>query len=92
MQFRRKLRDRLSYLISIKIRWACFCCPGVRPRMPEMKKRADRRERQSLEIEASQASLRKSIAETERLVDESDEMLRRHRRECDEDELSAPRR
>jgi hypothetical protein len=38
------------------------------------------------EIEASQDALRKSIAETERLVGESDKMLRRHRRECEEDD------
>ena len=55
--------------------------------MPEnKKKRAERRERHTLEIEASQKALRESISETERLVGESDEMLRRHRKECDEDE------
>ena len=36
--------------------------------------------------EASQDGLRKSIAETERLVGESDKMLRRHRKECEEDD------
>ena len=54
--------------------------------MPDRKKRAERREQHSREIEESQDALRKSIAETERLVGESDEMLRRHRRECDEDD------
>ena len=48
--------------------------------------RAARRERHSSEVAASQADLKESIAETDRLVDESDEMLRRHRRECDEEE------
>lgn len=48
--------------------------------------RAARRERHTLEVAASQAELKESIAETDRLVDESDEMLRRHRRECDEEE------
>lgn len=52
--------------------------------MPSPKDRAARRDRHSEEIEASQAELRKSISETERLVGESEEMLRRHRRECEE--------
>jgi hypothetical protein len=52
--------------------------------MPTPKDRAARAERHSEEIEASQARLRDSIKETERLVDESDEMLRRHRREDEE--------
>lgn len=46
---------------------------------------AQRRRQHATEIEASQASLRKSIQETERLVGESDKMLRRHRQECDDD-------
>ena len=46
--------------------------------------RADRRDRHAAEVEASQAELRKSITETERLVDESDRMLRRHRTECED--------
>jgi hypothetical protein len=45
-----------------------------------------RRERHALETEASQAKLRASIAETERLVDETDSMLRRHRKECEDQE------
>jgi hypothetical protein len=49
--------------------------------MPTPKDRAERRERHSAEVEASQAALRDSINETERLVKESDEMLRRHREE-----------
>lgn len=48
--------------------------------------RAEQRERHDLEIEASQKTLRESIAETERLVGESDEMLRRHRGERQENE------
>jgi hypothetical protein len=46
--------------------------------------RAARRERQTSEVEASQEELRENVAETDRLVDASDKMLRRHRRECDE--------
>ena len=56
--------------------------------MPDKKKRADRRAQQAREVEDSQAALRTSIAETERLVDESDKMLRRHRQECDDDDAS----
>ena len=49
--------------------------------MPTSKDRAERRDRHAAEVEASQDALRKSIDETERLVEESDEMLRRHRTE-----------
>jgi hypothetical protein len=66
--------------------------PDPRPEefspMPDIKKRAERRKQQAAEVEASQVSLRQSIAETERLVSESDKMLRRHRRECEEDDKS----
>ncbi len=54
--------------------------------MPDKVKRAERREQQAREIEASQEGLRQSIAETDRLVGESDKMLKRHRRECEEDD------
>lgn len=54
--------------------------------MPDRKKRAERREQQSREVEASQKALRESIAETKRLVGESEEMLRRHRKESDDDD------
>jgi hypothetical protein len=54
--------------------------------MPDNKKRAERREQQSREIEASQKALRVSIAETERLVGESEAMLQRHRRESAADD------
>ena len=57
--------------------------------MVDKKKRAERREQQSREVEASQAALRESIAETERLVGESDEMLRRHRKECEDDDIQS---
>ena len=52
--------------------------------MPDRQKRAERREKHAREVEASQAALRASIAETQRLVDASEAMLKRHRRE-DED-------
>lgn len=48
--------------------------------------RAARREQQAVEIEKSQTAIRKSIAETERLMDTSGEMLTRHGRERDEDD------
>ena len=54
--------------------------------MTDRKKRAERRDQQAREIEASQKQLRASIAETDRLVGESDKMLRRHRQECHEDD------
>ena len=54
--------------------------------MPDKMTRADRREQQASEVEESQRKLKASIAQTQRLVDESDEMLRRHRRECESDE------
>lgn len=47
---------------------------------------AKRRDRHADEVEASQVRLRASIAETERLVDDSDFMLRRHRKECEDGE------
>ena len=52
--------------------------------MPDRKARAERRAQHAAEVKASQAKLRASIAETERLVGESDMMLRRHRKECDD--------
>ena len=57
--------------------------------MPTAKDRAARRKRQSAEVEAAQLELRQSIAVTERLVDESNEMLRRHRREAEDGDAKA---
>jgi hypothetical protein len=54
--------------------------------MSEAESRADRRERQTREVEESQRELRESIENTRRLLDESDQMLARHRREWDEGE------
>ena len=54
--------------------------------MHTRKDRSDLRARQAAEIEASQAALRKSISETERLVGESEKMLNRHRVEAEESE------
>lgn len=51
-------------------------------------KRAERRAQQAREVEESQAKLRASITETERLMDASDKMLRRHRRELDDDDAA----
>lgn len=49
-------------------------------------RRSSRAAQQGSEIEANQEALRRSIAETERLVTESETMLRRHRREREEDD------
>ena len=56
--------------------------------MPDAKSRAARREQQAREVEESQTALRKSIAETQLLVDKSEEMLERHRREREADDLA----
>ncbi len=56
--------------------------------MSDKKSRAERREKHAREVEASQAALRASIAETQRLVDASDAMLKRHRREDEEGDES----
>jgi hypothetical protein len=53
---------------------------------PKADRRAERKKRHVGEVEASQANLRKSVAETDRLVVASDKMLRRHRKECDEED------
>ena len=52
--------------------------------MPTVKDRAERKERHAADVEASQEALRKSIDETGRLVEQSEEMLRRHRKEHEE--------
>ena len=44
------------------------------------------RQRQADELEANQQDLRDSIAESERLVGEADSMIRRHRKECDDND------
>ena len=49
--------------------------------MPTRKDRAEREKRHASEVAASQDALRKSIEETQRLVGESEDMLRRHQRE-----------
>ena len=59
--------------------------------MPDKITRAARRAKHTAEVKASQANLRTSIAETERLVGESDRMLERHRKECDADEARRER-
>jgi hypothetical protein len=60
--------------------------------MTDSKKRAERRDQQSQEIHANQAKLRESIAESERLVSEAEKILRRHRKECEEDDAAADRK
>jgi hypothetical protein len=56
--------------------------------MPDRKQREARRAQQAHEIEENQEALRRSIAESQRLIDEAAEMTRRHRRELEEDERS----
>lgn len=48
--------------------------------------RVERRERHAREVEESQKAFRDSISDTERLVGESEKMLRRHRREREDDD------
>ena len=54
--------------------------------MTSKRRRAERREQQAREVEASQELLRESIAETDRLVDDADQMLKRHAKEREEDD------
>jgi len=54
--------------------------------VPEKRRRAERSEQQAREIEANQQALRNSINETRRLVTQSEDMLRRHRKERGEDD------
>lgn len=48
--------------------------------------RDQRRARHETEVEESQRGLRESIANTRNLLDASDEMIKRHRREADDAE------
>jgi len=54
--------------------------------MSDPKKRAERRKQHTAEIEASQDGLRRSIAEAERLVGESEKVLSLNRRACEGDD------
>ena len=54
--------------------------------MTSKQKREARREQQAKEVEASQKILRESIAETDRLVDAADQMLKRHGKEREADD------
>ena len=51
------------------------------PTMPTPEARKQRRERQAREVQESQERLRESIANTQRLLEESNAMLQRHRQE-----------
>lgn len=62
----------------------------VGPPMSTPENRSERLERHAADVEASQAALRDSINETERLVEESDKMLRRHRQEHEDGDAAAP--
>jgi hypothetical protein len=50
------------------------------------KQRTERAKRHDGEVKANQKALRESIAETKRLVGESEKMLRRHREERETDD------
>jgi hypothetical protein len=54
--------------------------------MPDRKQRESRRVQHAREIEENQEALRRSIAESQRLIDEAVEITRRHRREDDAEE------
>ena len=54
--------------------------------MADKKQREARRAQQALEIEEIQEALRRSIAESQRLIDEAAQITRRHRIEIEEDE------
>ena len=54
--------------------------------MPDRKQRESRRVQQAREIEENQEALRRSIAESQRLIDEAAEITKRHRREVEDDE------
>lgn len=49
-------------------------------------KKQEREEQHAREIEENQEALRRSIAETSRLVGESEAMLQRHKAEREEDD------
>jgi hypothetical protein len=69
---------------SVKARLRDAAQQGRESRSTEQR-RANRHARHEAEIEASQAALRASVAETDRLIGESEKMLRRHRQENDRD-------
>lgn len=54
--------------------------------MADKKQREARRAQQAHEIEENQEALRRSIAESQRLIDEAAEITRRHRRELEQDD------
>lgn len=54
--------------------------------MTTPKLRTERRNRQASEAEANQVKLRASIAESQRLVREADDIVRRHRKEWDDED------
>jgi hypothetical protein len=57
------------------------CRRGNAFTLPMSDKKRDRAERQAREVEESERALRESISQTERLVGESENMLRRHGQE-----------
>jgi hypothetical protein len=60
--------------------------------MPTIKDQETRPRRRPGDVEAAQVELRHSIAVTERMVDESNQMLRRHREEANDGGAKAAKR
>jgi len=60
--------------------------------IPDKEARTARRNRQAKEVEENQRQLRVSIATSQRLVDEADAMIKRHRDESDEADRQADAR
>ena len=58
--------------------------------MSDKKQREARRAQQAHEIQENQEALRRSIAESQRLIDEAAEITRRHRRELEQDDADEP--
>jgi hypothetical protein len=52
--------------------------------MPDPASRKARRDRQSVEVEESQQKLRDNIEQAKQLLDDSEQMLKRHRKECED--------
>ena len=57
--------------------------------MPTPKNRSKRRERHAADVQASEAAIAANISEAARLLEESNAMLRRHRREHEEGDAAS---
>jgi hypothetical protein len=76
--------SRFNHLTSdARDRFSAARCSTREKEIDIPNERFRRRERQAQEFERNQQDLRTSIAESKRLVDEADAMIRRHRDEYD---------